>query len=280
VPYYPPEYYDTFEHDLLLSRGFTLSNHKPPMTDQEVIRSRWIVTPTGVSYSDQTFHTFFDHSAFRSLLRCILSQPVWKEEELLQRFGGTLPKEQSMLYLSYCKEQAFLEQRGSDWYRGPQLQQIHNLGHTFEWVVMEYLRMQHKALVRRCVQLHELPVPGDLDVVALCKDFSMMVECKSSASTVTPQSIHMFVERATTFRSDIALFLIDTSNEEALRHRLQQMKQEICQPEKSSLRQIQGGSIVYWVANNLFLANTAGGIRTSLDATIQLGLALKALIRF
>jgi hypothetical protein len=83
VPYCPPEYHDTFEHDLLLSHGFTLSNHKPPTTDQEVIRPRWIVTPTGVSYSNQTFHTFFDNSAFRRLLRCILFQPIWKEEELL-----------------------------------------------------------------------------------------------------------------------------------------------------------------------------------------------------
>ena len=281
VTYCCPEYTDTFEHDLRLSCGFTLSKYKSAVIDEDVIQPRWIVTPTGISYNDQTFLTFFDDSAFRILLRCILSQPLWKRADLLQRFGGTLTKKQRLLYLSYCKEQAFLEERGTDWCRGPQLQQIQNLGHTFEWVVMEYLRMQHQTAVRRCVQLQETSVQGDLDVVALRNDFSMMIECKSSASSIKKQSIHWFVKRAIEFQPDIALFLIDTSNEEAVRSRLQQMKQEVCQSAQlPSLCQTQGESVVYWVANNLFLANTSGGIRASLDATVQLGLALKDAARF
>ncbi len=281
VPYCPPEYDDTFECDLSLSCGFTLFKHRSPTTDEGVIRPRWVVTPPGISYNNQTFHPFFDDSAFRILLRCILSQPVWKRADLLQRFGGTLTKKQRSQYLSYCQEQAFLEERGADWCRGPQLQQVQNLGHTFEWVVMEYLRMRHQTVVRRCVQLQEMSVQGDLDVVALRDDFSMMVECKSSTSAVDKQKIHLFVKRATEFQPDIALLLIDTSNEDALRSRLQQIKQEMCRPEQyPSLRQVQGESVVYWVANNLFLANTAGGIRASLDATVQFGCALKDVARF
>ncbi len=281
VPYCLPEYDDAFERDLSLSCGFTLSKHKSPTTDKEIIRPCWIVTPTGISYNDQTFHTFFDDSAFRILLRCLLSQPQWKQADLVQRFGGTLTKKQRSEYLSYCKEQAFLEERGTDWHRGPQLQQIHNLGYTFEWVVMEYLRVKHRTTVRRCVQLKEMATPGDLDIVALREDFSMMVECKSSSSTITKQHIHLFVKHATEFQPDIALLLIDTRSEETLCSRLQQVKQEICRSEQLlSLRQIQGESVVYWVANNIFLANTTGGIRASLDTTIQLGLALKDVARF
>src|SRR6266568_8324297 len=97
LPYCPPDNGDSFERDLFLSSGFTLSKHKPPATDEEIIRPRWIITPTGISYTDQTFHTFFDDAAFRTLLRCILTQRVWKHEDLLQRFGSTLTRKQRLL---------------------------------------------------------------------------------------------------------------------------------------------------------------------------------------
>ncbi|GCE32145.1 hypothetical protein KDA_76290 [Dictyobacter alpinus] len=280
IPYCPPEYNDSFEHDLSLFCGFTLTGYKQPAPDGEVIRPRWIVTPTGISYTDQTFHTLFNDAAFRTLLRCILSQQRWKREDLSQHFGARLTKKQRSLYLTYCQEQAFLEQQGSDWRRGPQLQQISNLGHTFEWVVMEYLRVQHHMLARYCVHLQEMTVQGDLDVVALRDNFSIMVECKSSSSTITKQSIHLFVQRATEFRPDIALFLIDTCSEEALRCRFQQLEQEtLCSGHPASACRLQCGS-VYWVTNNLFLANTATGIHSTLDAAIQIGYALKDLTQF
>ena len=109
----------------------------------------------------------------------------------------------------------------------------------------------------------------------------MMVECKSSSSTITKQNLRLFLQRATEFHPDIALLLIDTPSEDALRVRLKQMNQELGRKNQPAiLRQTQGGSIVYWIVNNLCIANTAGGIRTTLAATIRLGLALKELAHF
>jgi hypothetical protein len=284
VPYCPLECDDAFEQRLALQCGFTLVRHKSLSADGAVIRPRWHVTPTGITYGDQTFSTFFDDITFRALLRCMLAQSVWQQDDLLKRIGPSLTKKQQsqmLAYLAYGREQAFFEQKGTLWGRGPQLQQITNIGPTFEWAVMEYLRTGHQALVRRCVQLREMSTQGDLDVVALRDDLTMMVECKSSSSTITKQNLRLFIQRATEFCPDIALLLIDTANEDALRVRLQQMNQELCRKgQPAMLRQLQGGSIVYWIANNLYIANTSGGIRMTLRATIQLGLALKDLAHF
>ena len=285
VPYCPVEDDGAFEQQLTLQCGFTLLRHTSPITDKAVIRPRWHITPTGKVYNHQTFFTFFDDRLFRTLLHCMLNQAVWEHNDLLQQIGSSLTQQQQaqiQMYLEYGQDQTFFEQQGNCWRRGPQLQQVTNLGPTFEWVVMEDLRTYHHALVRRDVQLHEMSTQGDLDVVALQDNWSMMIECKSSTRTIHLNHLRLFLQRAAEFHADIALLLMDTANEDVLHMRLQhlqQMYQKLGQKNQRKRQErqqpLQGVKNVSRIANNLYIANTSEGIRVALEATIQRELARK-----
>ncbi len=89
-----------------------------------------------------------------------------------------------------------------------------NIGRTLEWYVAEWFRLTysiaHLVPVRHGVELAELPLPGDLDVVAFLDESVVVVECKSSSEVDEGQVIR-FLQRVQAFRPTLAILLIDTS---------------------------------------------------------------------
>ena len=152
---------------------------------------------------------------------------------------------------------------------------VRNLGATLEWAVMEHLQYFHQANARRGVQIKELEEQGlgDLDVLAFADGgLVITVECKSSTSGITDQHITRYLRRAAFFPADIALLLIDTSDEQQLKARLTQINLclgEDLQHWDDPVCYTEAGSQVYHIQRNIYLGNTGGGIGATLKAMIQ-----------
>ena len=117
-------------------------------------------------------------------------------------------------YLTFLLNQGWFHGNGSWLERGTYQDHILNIGRTLEWYVAEWFRLTysiaHVVHVRHGVELAELPLPGDLDVVAcLDNDQIVMVECKSS-SEVDEGQVMRFVQRVQAFHPILAILLIDT----------------------------------------------------------------------
>ncbi len=158
---------------------------------------------------------------------------------------------------------------------------VRNLGATLEWAVMEHLQHFHQANARRGVLLKELEEQGlgDLDVLAFIDGgLVVTVECKSSTSGIADQHVNRFLRRAALFPADIALLLIDTSDEQQLKARLTQIT--LClgsgvQHQDLPICYVEAGSQVYHIQENIYLGNTGGGIGATLNAVMHLGTSQK-----
>jgi hypothetical protein len=156
----------------------------------------------------------------------------------------------------------------------------HELGATFEWLAMENLQRFYQAIARRSVTLKELQELqlGDLEVLAFTDTgLVITVECKSSTSEISREHIARFLRHAALFPADIALLLIDTSDGQLITNSLIQITSCLRASVKPQYLECytQEGSLVYHIQDNLYIANTGGGIRAALRVVLQVGATLK-----
>jgi hypothetical protein len=199
-----------FEQEMA-ARGWTVTHVRKIYTDPEVFRQQWLVCPNGARYPERTFYRAFGSTPFRKLFRYALSHVPCSRETLEQ-----ICPQQTLITssLTFLQNQEWFHWRGHWFHRGPYQAQILNIGRTLEWYVAEWFRLTQSSSrlvpVRHGVQLAELPVPGDLDVVAILDDHLLViVECKS-ASDVDEAHFALFLQRVHAFHPDIAILLIDT----------------------------------------------------------------------
>jgi Holliday junction resolvase-like predicted endonuclease len=234
--------------------------------DTRVLRLRQVIPGRGWC-EEATYLDFLDQSMHRQLLDCFVlnaRQPQWYIDELLKRIGPGTSRMMVETALLFGEMQGFMVAAKNRrwWSRGPQFQQVYNLGATFEWLVQELLQRHHQALVRRRVLFKELPPHqfGDIDILAFTDDgLTVIIECKSSSSGITDGHFTHFINRASAFPADIALFLIDTDDATALRNRLPQINTVLGYALKHRYTAIyaEGSKIIYHLQDNLYLSNTA-----------------------
>lgn len=243
--------------------------------DRHVLCLRWILP--GERWCDiPGYLEFLDVRQHRVLLRCFVRnapKQSWSFNELRERFSSTLSSSDLLDALCFCQRQDFVVLQGAEWQAGPMMEHIWNLGATFEWAVQENLQRFHRAVALRCVMLKEFQAQqlGDIDVLAFTDDhLAITIECKSSTSGISKHHITRFLKRAALFPANIALLLIDTPDEHQIKNRLSQITS--CLPSlKKSLpeRFVEKGSCVYYVQDNLYIANTGGGIQATLDIVLH-----------
>jgi hypothetical protein len=79
------------------------------------------------------------------------------------------------------------------------------------------------------------------------------------------------VKRARAFPTDISLLLIDTESESLLTEYIQQIIPILDrEPTAPGQRHLYKGSVIYHVIDNIYVANTAGGIDPALETTLRL----------
>ncbi len=273
-----------------------------------VIRLRWQIA--GERWCDEPgFLNFLDVRNNRLLLRCFLQhepmiedlqpsiedatssgagipehdwQRSWKEDALLKKMESGTKQRHLAQALHFLEIQGYIVAHGpEEWVSGSFLEQVVTLAPTFSWCVQARLQTDHHALVRRSVSFREWQdiQLNELDVLAFTENgLIMIVECKTSSTIPLDEVIH-FVQRARQFPADIALLLIDTNSEDQIIKRIQQMN-TILNREEMDLgsRHEHKESIIYHLAENLYVANTAGGIGSALEATLQVGSGLKQAI--
>ncbi|HYU71245.1 MAG TPA: hypothetical protein VEL31_01075 [Ktedonobacteraceae bacterium] len=200
----------TFERQMA-ERGWTVTHVRKAYTDPAVFRQQWLICPNGAGYPERTFYRAFGSTLFRKLFRYMLSHVPCPRETLEQ-----ICPQQDLLtsYLTFMQDQEWFSSHGHSLHRGPYQAYISNIGRTLEWYVAEWLRLTYSltrlAPVYHGVQIAEMPLPGDLDVVAILGDQLLaVVECKS-ASDVDEAHFSLFLQRVQALRPDIAILLIDT----------------------------------------------------------------------
>ena len=267
--------------------------------DPRVISLRWII-PGELWCDEASFLDFLDVRAHRLLLRCFLHQDIvtrdvqhllrehigtdtpiafqdiqhiWTVEQLLQKIDGIQVEAlRQALHFLHLQE-LIIQHRADAWVSGLRLQAIGNLGSTFEWMVQARLQQEYQAVARRCVSFKEWQTSGlnDLDVVAFLNNLVLIVECKSSTD-VSLEQIARFVQRSQAFPADVALLLIDTTSQQQVTKRLQQIHTILGNAVTDIAEQqcTWKGSEIAHVAKNLYVANTAGGIAASLAGVLHI----------
>lgn len=144
---------------------------------------------------------------------------------------------------------------------------------TFEWIVQMLLEREYHAHVRRHVIVGEIASLGEIDVLAfLPNGHSLLVECKSSSKGLTDRQLDRFVSKGLAFPTDRALLLIDTDDPHQMQQRMGQFGQAMQRAFGSaSIGTIQtnGGSSIVNLRKQLFVADTAGGILSTLQAILH-----------
>jgi hypothetical protein len=230
------------------------------------------------SRADTTMFVDFLASTFhRRLLHCFVGRNVnrvWSLEDLLKQ---TRPPSPQALFdaLEQCHFwQIVLSERAANvWQTHPRLATLNNLGWTFEWVIQTLLERNYDAMVRRHVVLGEIATVGEIDVLALFSDGrSLLIECKSSSKGLTDRQLDRFVAKGREFPADHALLLIDTDDPRQMQQRMGQLGQAMQRAYgDASVGTIQShaGSSVVCLREHLYVADTAGGITTTLQAVLE-----------
>jgi hypothetical protein len=281
VPYIPhasESLLEDFRNALQVS-GRVLVKHRSPSSDPLVLKQRWLTTPSRTYYDEDAFYHAFDDGTFRQALRAVLTHTVlppglfpplsdeqWaflEEQEFLKKAPEWGMEQRSFLNATRYSYQHM------HWEQGPAIQGIPDIGRTLEWYVAEWFRKDYKALACHGVETQELPIPGDLDVIALKDGMCMLVECKSS-SQIAVQKLHNLLERSIAFHPDMTLLLIDTENAESVEHRTRQLCQLLDCPYEERNRQLCGKTVFRWIAaQNFYIANTGAGIAATLAAVLR-----------
>lgn len=249
--------------------------YQSPCDEDRIVRPRWIVPE--YRWGDiPGFLNFFDCRAHRELIRLfIIAQPeqCWSFEDLLARFRQRLTPSILEDALRLLEIQELIRRRGtSGWQRGCYLQGICDLGPTFEWLLQMVLEREYSASCRRHVILGELADLGEIDVLALLADGrALLIESKSSSKGLTDRQLERFFTKAQGFPAGIALLLIDTDDPHQMQQRAGQLAQAIGRVFGNvsgvALRRSGGSSIVH-LRENLFIADTGGGILTTFQAVL------------
>ncbi len=220
---------DGFAQWLSQATGFRVFSLRPIYTDPLVIRQPWLRAASRRLYTDRAFYHLFAEQGFRSVLRLLLARDRVARKDLL---SACWPPERQAVYLTFLHDQDMLLQSKDSYLKGPALLPIHDLGHTLEAWVAEWLR-RFSALrgmrlahppgcvpVRHGVHAAELVGegdPGDLDVVALFPQGLILVECKSSLRQVDLSAWQRFAWRVAFLEPACALLLVDTSDPQSSR---------------------------------------------------------------
>ena len=166
---------------------------------------------------------------------------------------------------------ALFPEKIDTWYGDDRLIDIPNFGPTLEWIVQATLQREHHALARRHVSLGGLGQLGDIDVLAFLEDGRVaMVECKSSTKRITDEHIERFLKRARIFTpADVALLLIDSDDPHQMQQRQSQLHtalfREYREYDSTLFRTLHlGGSHIYHLHDNVYVADTGGGIQATL----------------
>jgi len=245
----------------MVQHGFTVVQTRKVYTDLDVFRQQWFVCPNGTRYPGQTFYRLFGTTSFRKLLRYALSCTSSTREMLEQ----VCPDDVLLTsYLTFLLDQEWFRTRDRWFDQGPYQGNILNIGRTLEWYVAEWFRLTysvtHLVAVRHGVELAELPLQGDLDVVAFLDDgLVVMVECKSS-SDVNEGHFLRFVQRVQAFHPTLAILLVDTQTA---------FSQERLTVFNAALRTLgyallKGGRGFYWGVMNMYVVNVEHSIEISL----------------
>ena len=224
------------------------------------------------------FVDFLANSFHRRLLHCfvgIKSSLSWSLETLLKQIRP--PSPQSLMEALECCRlwQIAIENPTTQLWQGHRrLAPFNNLGWTFEWVIQAVLEREYSALVRRHVILGEIMALGEIDILALLPGgrFPLLIECKSSSKGLTDRQLDRFVSKAQGFPGACALLLIDTDDPHHMQQRMGQCGQVMQRAYgDASMGAIQryGGSSVVQLRDRLFVADTGGGLMTTLQAILE-----------
>jgi hypothetical protein len=105
----------------LKHRGWTLFEHRPIYTDQEVICQRWLKAPSGRAYSDRDFYHLFAEWNFRAALRALLGSPRVTVDQLVVACPEATKRAS---YLAFLHDQEMLLYAKAGYGRGPTLEGI------------------------------------------------------------------------------------------------------------------------------------------------------------
>jgi hypothetical protein len=213
---------DEFEERIRQAIGWRVFSLCPIYTDPLTIRQTWLHTASGSTYTDRAFYHLFAEGPFRAFLRLLLAHNLMTKERFLSE---GVPPERLSTYLTFLHDQDMLLQTKEGYIKGPVLLPIHDLGHTLEAWVAEWLRRfvaEHtirldsppgRAPVRHGARFTEFVKhgdPGDLDVVAVFPQGTILVECKSSLFQLDPPAWSRFAWRSAFLEPACALLLVDT----------------------------------------------------------------------
>jgi hypothetical protein len=288
--------------------SWTLTHSFLHAGDPRVVSLRWIIADK--HWCDEAgFLNFLDQRHHRLLLRCFLEpavseqQPLieeetpveteaegeteapteyqWSNEELLEQMGPPTKNHQLSQALQFLRAQEMVHEEQDKWSRGKQISSIATINATFEWVVQEYLQRYHNAFARRRVSFKEWDQNhlNDINVLAFTPEgLTVIVECKTDLEISGDELMH-FIQRASTFPTDVALLLIDTEHEQHVINQVHKLNailgRKTSDPE--DIHQYKGSTIAH-LTGNLYVANTAGGIAASLEETLRMGAASKGLV--
>lgn len=222
------------------------------------------------------FLDFLADNVHRRLVQCFIGVRTarqWTFEALLKQTRPSSPQALIAALEQCCFWQIAIESSATQTWQGhPRLMMLNNLGWTFEWVVGALLERDYGALVRRHVILGEIAALGEIDVLALLDNGrSLLIECKSSSKGLTDRQLDRFVAKSRGFPADRALLLIDTDDLHQMQQRLGQLGQAMGRAfGDTSVGTIHryGGSSVVRLREHLYVADTGGGITTTLQAVL------------
>lgn len=228
-------------------------------------------------WADPTqFLDFLTTIAHRRLIHCFFSPhsgQQWTFEALLKQTRPSSPQALSEALEQCCFWQIALEDVSTNTWQGhPRLITLNNFGWTFEWMVQTLLERDSRALVRRHVILGEIRDLGELDILAfLPTGQSLLIECKSSSKSLTNIQLDRFVAKGRGFPADRSLLLIDTDDPHQMQQRMgqvgQAMQRAFGDASVGAIQRVAGSSIVC-MHNTLYIADTGGGIMTTLQAVL------------
>ncbi|WP_052890192.1 hypothetical protein [Thermogemmatispora carboxidivorans] len=270
VPYEDREAFilgDCFEQELV-RRGWQLQQARRPYTDPLVLRQPWLRCPNGSQYSERALYRSLLATSARRALRHLLERLPCLYGDLLAASPGELPNDRLLQLLI---DQELLLREGATIKAGPALERLHNLGHTLEWLVAEWLRLycvehyDRLVPVRHGVSLASPAIPGDLDVLAFLDEGPLLIECKSRSKAIEEGHFMRFVARVHLLRPFASIFLVDIENplpQQRLSQYARALQQRGSAPPHGS-----GG--FYFTTERIYLVNTSLSFAQRLQEVLE-----------
>jgi len=222
------------------------------------------------------FLEFLTDISHRRLVACFLgghTTKYWTFEALLLQTRPSSPHAlREALEQCVFWQIAIVQEDATTWHGHSRLAVLNNIGWTFEWILQALLEREYAALVRRHVRLNEIAALGEIDILAfLNTGQSLLIECKSSSKGLTNSQLDRFIAKGRGFSADRSLLLIDTDDPHQMQQRMgqvgQAMQRAFGDASVGAMHRSAGSSIVC-MHDTLYLADTGGGIITTLQAVL------------